>query len=272
MAEHDVKFLDDLQALADSIQPDTAFVNQLEGRLQAAQRDQRGRSARRLIFGANARKMLAIAASLVVVSAFLLSAPAIRSLAQDVLEYFRRGSSETITVPPVSAPTEDEAPLDVSVWLAGAVTVAEAEQMVGFTIALPVSLPEGYALAGAKAHPDGEGVRLEFWSPPGRGLTITEWGPGVDANANLSRWEEIPPSATVQIVSVNGARAEYVAGGWGAYPDATEALWMDDVPIRRLRWQVGDQTFEIVAMGGSYDGNPSYLGQADMIALAESTQ
>lgn len=269
MNEQDATVLNDLRQLADSIQPDAAFVDALEHQLA-----QHSTPRPRRLWSFPARHLLTLAASLALVSVVFLVSPTLQSLAQDLLQYFERDDNDTFPVVPASQEAID-APPDADLR-ADSISVAEAESQLGFDVLVPAKLPSGYSLIGAQLHAEQPFVSLIVAAPPGRALFFNQWRAGSALDVGQESWSKIAQSVTVHAVSINGAPGEYVEGGWAVFPGETEAQWLPDAPERRLRWQQGDMLFEIIAMGGSPasvgTAGYSYLGQAEIIALAEDMQ
>jgi hypothetical protein len=271
MNEQETHFLAQLQNLANSIHPDSEFVSRLEDQLL---RESRTPPERRLRFHFKLQQLVVLAATLMLISPALLVSPTLRSMAQDILDFFDRDDNDTFPVTPL-APEVVEAPSDIDAELVdSSVSVADAENILGFDILIPAELPSGYALVGAQPSPETSSASLIFSHPPGRALIINQWTVSSEVNDDSSTWGKIAQSANVQIVIIHGVRGEYVEGGWAIFPGADEAQWLPESPQRRLRWREGGMMFEITTMGGSGDdaGAPgySYVGQQEMIALAES--
>lgn len=213
------------------------------------------------------RRWLLVAASITLIVAAFLTVPPLRTLAQDVIDsLFNRadGDAKTNTYIAV-APDAEYDPYS---------SLEQAAAQTSFPVSTPTIMPDGYFFEGAVWDSDQSAIFLSYiYGGGGRSLQITE-----TTHAEIFR--EIGASTNIENVQIGDLTGEYVEGEWVVYDRpqgeagetvTEEATWNPTAPSRRLRWQHGDITYEIWALGGSED-DPAYIGKEAMIEIAESMQ
>ena len=214
--------------------------------------------------------ILALAAALVLL-------PQGRALAQSLWLFFNPAPAESFTVDPeltagdpaVEAGEPSNAPTAVAPSFAADVCGADltcqlnaAAEAAGLSVQqLPADVAN-LTWTYVQAFPDQGTVILGYMATGGGGLVLSQSRNDLPSAV----WEEVPADKAVA-VTVNGAPAEYVEGTFVLYPGAEEAVWSEDGPVQRLRWEADGVLYELQKMG-----DPPALAdmdQAALIALAE---
>jgi len=211
------------------------------------------------------RPRLAYAIALIIIAflAVALITPQGRSLAQSVLAFFTRTESTSFPLEPSQIiEGEPDAAAPTAAAPAPLISVAEAEDQLGFEIAELPFVPEGFNYLGARIY--GSAVNIEYETPnQGGHLTIQQSQEGY----NQSDWDQVPAEAIIP-VKIGELDGEFVRGTFVVYPDETSATWNPDTSMLRLRWEQDDVWFEIAKYGNVEA--IEYLDQAGLIKLAES--
>jgi hypothetical protein len=242
-----------LQALAEDLVP--ADVNLWP--TIAAQFTAPPRQPRRL------RLVSAALLTLLAALALTLATPQGRALAQAALQFFTRAPADLQTLalaPPATAAVVTPDPASM---LDAHLTVAEAAALAGFAVRQPAYLPAAFAFSGASYDPDGGRVRLFYVEPSGGALVLQQAAFTVAAECALCG--QVGASAAVQSVPVGSVSGEYVVGVWKLTDDGQ--VWEPDPYLQTLRWQEGQQAFELLFMGP-----PDSLSQTEMLAIAASVK
>jgi hypothetical protein len=203
--------------------------------------------------------------------------PPLRSFAQDVINrLFNRANADTQVIeinvgPPVSTVAPSIAETFGS--------IARAEAQTGIDIREPTLDLHPYQLTGVTVNYETETVWL-IYNAPGRYLSIAQRPAALGwLDAGI-----VGVSADIEAIRIetgNGTlTGEYVEGGWRvtAEPDQETAgdtmqetaVWTDESPQRRLRWQDAELLYEITAFGGGGDSPRRDLLRDDLIAIAAS--
>ena len=186
-----------------------------------------------------------------------------RAFAQSVLQFFLRAedttfplrSSQIITSDPDPSVPTTEPPVPLT-------SVAEAEARVGFGVAEPSFVLDGFNYLGARLY--GNAVSIEYEAQGGGGsLIIMQSQEGFIQ----SDWDKVPANAIIP-VKIGESDGEFTQGTFVVYAGETSATWNPDVPILRLRWLENDIWFAITKFGDVEA--IEYLDQAGLIELAES--
>jgi hypothetical protein len=132
----------------------------------------------------------------------------------------------------------------------------EAQQQAGYTIKQILPVPNNLSLIGARFDQDYKAVILLYHGDAfDLFLTQRQIGKGQDVFS-------IGQDATVQLAKVGSVQAEYVEGGWKALSTGTvsdtrtpenriniTAIWDGSLPQSTLRWQTGNMSYELRAVG-----------------------
>ena len=234
-----------------------------------------------------ARTLAMLVLALALVSTAVLLTPGGRVVAHQVLGFFARTeqvsfplSSEEMAAAQQTLPVEATAtPPETLMFFADACNsgepetaypcqIALAQEQAGMQLLLPDLESSGLyfsslafdtargsvqASFGYEGHPESD---HSVWIFQGEGTLPVE-----------SVWQSVPEQY-VYPVAVMGSPAEYVEGAFVTQPGATEAVWIEQGPMARLRWQQGPHWFEIVKLAQS--ATDTSANQAWMINLAES--
>lgn len=196
-----------------------------------------------------------------VLSALVVVTPQGRSLAQGLLLFFAPAEEASFPLTDsqmASAPEEESPTAEAPVPL---ITVAEAEEQVGFDAAELSFVPTGLTYLGVRVR--GDTINIEYETPGhGSHLIIAQSQDGY----RESDWDSVPRDHIVP-VTIGDLTGEFVQGTFVVYPEDTFATWNPDAAILRLRWQADGTWFEI-AKYGSVEA-VEYIDQDELIALAE---
>ncbi len=199
--------------------------------------------------------------------------PPLRALAQEMLAWVVRAPSDTMTnreldanVPPIEAYRFN-------------LTLAEAEQLVGFDAWELPTVPNGFQLQQIGAIPVEQMIVFSyatapFTDNPNEGLPpsfVLMQQPAARAASSMVRFP-VGASAVIKTVQIGDVTGQYIGGsGWcGANSDSeTQMQWCPNSGERMLRWQRGDWVFMLGASDRAdpYKEEPS-LTREQMIELA----
>jgi hypothetical protein len=203
--------------------------------------------------------------------------PPLRSLAQDVINrLFNRAEADTQVVEiNVGPPVSTVAPTTAETFR----SIARAEAQTGIDIREPQLDLHPYQLTGVTVNYEMETVWL-IYNAPGRYLSIAQRPAALGwLDAGI-----VGVSADIEAITIQAGdeflSGEYVEGGWrvAAEPEQETAgdtvqetaVWTDESPQRRLRWQDAALIYEITAFGGGGDIPRRDLLRDDLIAIAAS--
>jgi hypothetical protein len=195
--------------------------------------------------------------------AVALATPQGRSVAQSVLQFFRRAESTTFPLRPAQTVTGEAGSAGPTAEPpARPISVAEAEAQVGFRVAELSFVPEGFSYLGARLC--GDAVSIEY-ETQGRGghLIIMQSQEGF-----LQSGRDRVPAHAVVPVEIGGLDGEFARGTFVVYACETDATWNPDAPILRLCWVQDGAWFEVTKHGDVEA--IEHLDQAGLIELAES--
>lgn len=191
----------------------------------------------------------AFAALLVVVLALFLTPPG-RAIVEDVVR--RAGNilvRETANYPGQGNPTVTGS--------SETMTLAEARAEVGFSFAIPQSIPEGYTL-------DTDSVQVV--GSPGSQAVLVRWnrpdgkpGFGLRVEPSMPDVELIIGPESSETVTIGETPGLLIRGGWDA--DSEEWRWEDW--LRDLRWEQDGVTYTLSTWG-------DHLTDGELLAIAES--
>jgi len=213
----------------------------------------------------NRFRLAAALSVIIVLAALAFITPQGRALAQTVLRFFKPAASESFPIPDAQIPPEEILDAEATaIPPTGVISIAEAEQLIGFDIKEPPEIPAGFDFLGARVM--GHTVSLEYEAQGGGGnLIIAQSRAGfVETD---SEWSRVPTAAVIP-VQIGALEGEFAQGMFVVYGGDTSATWNPDASIWRLRWIDSGTWFEIAKYGDVYP--MEYLDQAALIALAES--
>jgi hypothetical protein len=159
---------------------------------------------------------------------------------------------------PVPAPTESNDPV-------GNLSIEEAEQLAGFNLRVPVSLPPGYRLDNVIYHPQTDEVAQFYgFHPYAAGEQfILHQRPSAPGDL-------VGQSATVEQMTVGGVSVEFVEGSWFGEAGAEAETWQTNSIHHTFRWQQGDFYFTLEILFDDADTwSPAYWNRDAMLALIE---
>lgn len=195
--------------------------------------------------------------------ALFFATPQGRSFAQSVLALFTRAESTTFPLAESQiVPAEPDQASPTAQPPAPLISVAEAEQQVGFNIAELSYVPEGFDYLGVRLY--GNNVNIEYQAQDGGGhLMIMQSQDGF----YQSDWDSVPVDAVIP-VKIGDMDGEFAQGTFVVYPEQTVATWNPDAAIMRLRWVNNGVWFEMTKYGDTH--TIEYLDSTELLKLAES--
>ena len=160
----------------------------------------------------------------------------------------------------VAAPAVESYPTDTPISPVAAgepvwnLTIEKAQELAGFEVQVPVSLPDGYRLDNVIYNP-GAGEVAQFY----------EFHPYSAGEMFILGQRLSPPAevigliATVEQLILGGIPVEYVKGGWfGASGSAVET-WHADAVFHTFHWQADEFYYTLVFMFDESDTwSPAY--------------
>ena len=184
--------------------------------------------------------------------------------ATGVAEYYRRA---TDAARGTEWPTETPEPIATRTYI----SIAEAEQLAGFTLWTPSCAPFSCVFRGANYYPETGAVELFYEldesSIPG-GFSLYQGRSQLDIcdSCNL-----IGASANVQIVQINDVTGEFVAGLWTGDPGNGQGwVWETYGAVNQLRWQEHDMFYVLhFRFMQVRPDHPDYW-RDDIVTVAES--
>jgi hypothetical protein len=142
--------------------------------------------------------------------------------------------------------------------------VKAAEAGAGFNAREFPDDPKGMKFSSAAYLPSTGEINMEFVANTGGGYLYLRQGI-YDFQAQVNDWGKVPADA-VERVTVNGQYAEFVSGGFVAYPNATEAVWEPGGWLR-LAWRDGSRWLILEKRGDPYP--IEWITKEQLIQLAE---
>ncbi|NLX09548.1 MAG: hypothetical protein GXY36_07820 [Chloroflexi bacterium] len=221
------------------------------------------------------RAWAATAAAVVLVLVAIFLSP-LRSLAQDIWQYFDQAEDGTMPVTQVAFAYET--------FTQSAYSLAPAQAETDFDI---LELPaEHFRIENvAFANPRREAVQIQYAArydtATGQphyqgifGVTLTQIQVG-DGPVELATYDTVPPEAEVEQVQVRGVAGEYVFGQWTIEdPSSQQTLtWTSDY-YHQLRWRDNGMFYKLVAATipqETPDISPEQMRDT-LLALAESLE
>jgi hypothetical protein len=200
----------------------------------------------------------------------ILATPWGQALAGDVLGFFIHKNDDVLAISAEEASRAGSHPIEIEQpthqYASAPLALESATAKLGFDVKEPDVIPDGFGFRGATAANKGVSLTYEF-SGGGHGRTlIIDQKLMTDSDSTA---KVVGASATIEEVQIGEVKGEYVEGDFVILPGATTATWNSDAPIRRLRWVNNGVLFQMTASGGSED-DYSYIGKAELIAIAES--
>jgi hypothetical protein len=200
-----------------------------------------------------------------------------RALAQEILHFFTRSSSDTFQVPTqaplkwveqtpgLPMPTMTSIPTEISETECGAYqtahcSVEQIRSKVKFTVKELAVIPEGMVFIGATDGPDGVFIHYDTpYQTDQSGAIILFERPWTD-DEDPTNWK-IGASAVVDKINIGSSTGEYVKGIFSYQDGDTEGKWDANADVQRLRWI--DQGVSILL---EYSG--MQLSKEEFISLA----
>lgn len=186
-----------------------------------------------------------------------------RALAQDILKFFFRGSSDSLTAPTLSAPVisqpdlpevnpdrilptaipQNSLPFQQACGnlISPHCVFSQVQSMVDFQLYQLSVLPENVQLVGVTGGP--QQVTSVYAGDGLNGMLRLQQEP---VPSGLKRQIIVAASADVEGAQVANKPAEYVDGGWfGVDTNDGQLGWHVDAGVKTLRWQAEDQVFTL---------------------------
>lgn len=212
--------------------------------------------------GTSIRRIMVSSLTLLAVIALLAATPRGRSFAEELIRFFTKGESDSVTEPTVIPLTE----------LTTYASIEDAEIAAGFVARTPANLPPGYELGTVQVDQTEQTIRITYLGPASQTPVMT---PLMTITQRKLPFDDlVGPSAEIEELTVGGERGEYIKGGW-MYVESSEPgqekefHWEETlVPAQSLRWKLDEFYFEISFVGS--DTQPGYLGKAALIRIGES--
>jgi len=208
--------------------------------------------------------VLGLLGLLAVLIAFYLTTPTGKALAQQILHFFTPAASDTLPPQIQMVTTPDSmgtATPDPASILDANLTVEEAERLAGYNVLEPAWLPESLTFTGATFDAESNTARVFYSLFESNGLVIRQQ-PLADAE-ECELCTEVGASAKIENVQIGETTGEYVAGVWKLTSEG--AVWESTPYLKRLRWQTGNMTFELMSMT-----QPDRLTKKELIKIAQS--
>jgi hypothetical protein len=197
---------------------------------------------------------LAIFGFVLIVAVFFMTPPG-QVIANGLLSFFFRTDSNVRALP-----TEPINPETTTYGL----NINEAENLAGFKILVPASLPEGYSLAEVIYDSQlRETIQVYKFEPyqAGEMFLLTQ--------QTSQPAEIVGQSAEVKEFIVGTTSVESVLGSWFAPLNSTTEEWSSDAPVHTFRWQE-DDFFYSIQFWVNDSFSPAYLSVEDRTAFLET--
>lgn len=233
------------------------------------------------------RKLVSIAAGLLLVMAVFWTASPLHTLAQEIINvFFSPIASETQTDTYV-APVGPTPSAPVTEWQPNSIESVEAQ--AGFIVKRPTVLPDGYVFDGAQYYADGQAVIHNYFFEPlnglARNLIIYQYPISADTGFAVGQ------DTVIETVQIGDLQGEYVVGWWDMVDETIitqndtektvelETTWNANLAFSTLRWQDGNMIYEMMFQaavnspeayqnGGAPD-KPGYLDRDMLITIAQ---
>ena len=210
------------------------------------------------------RRAAAIGVVLLIVLGISLLSPSLNTVAQRFTQFFLPSPDSHADW--AIAPLETSHPTERF-----NLTISEAEDLAGFKMVIPSSVPAGFVLKGAAFDALREAIILHY-TTDSKGLVLRISQQQIDSD-----YQAIGPEAVVEKVAVGRYGGEYVGGGWmipevesgldaTQSPNTPQVVWDENVNLQTLRWSDGEYLYEIILAGSSR--RPGYLDKDGLVALA----
>jgi hypothetical protein len=141
--------------------------------------------------------------------------------------------------------------------------ISKVEQQLGYGLKVFSEIPAGLTFSGIGVFPEKGIISIGYESKGGH-LTLKQ---GLGIFPEDGEFDQVP-SHEIQLVMIGEYPGEYVQGDFIVLAGETDATWVNDLSIQRLRWREDDRWFEI----GAYisPDKAEYLDMYALIRLAES--
>jgi len=208
----------------------------------------------------------ALAMGVLLILVITFATPSLDALANRIARFFTTSSGDKVTIQvPLDSLTNPEKRFNLS--------ISEAENIAGFNITTPGSIPDGFSFTGAEFSPEQRAITLQYETNTGFILRISQRPKGIV-------YQSISVNATVESVQIGSVMGEYVIGGWHSIQTPNDrsnngpiitldAVWNPEADFQFLLWQDNDIIFEII-FSGKDDELIHYLHKNDLILIAES--
>lgn len=223
---------------------------------------------------------VALSLTILALGIFFLATPPGKVLAQEIVNFFTRNSSNEQTIPPITA-TQELQPEDLAASpvtgqtvldegcgtaIAPRCNLEEVQAGTSFEIKDFASAPEGMTFSGATMISDG--VLLNFTGDYGELLLIEEI-----SSPNVSETWTVGKEATIQSTTVYQYLAEFVQGAWSSQGINRDILvWDESMPGRTLRWQADDIQFTLINFPMRGANGPIGYDMIQLRQIAEGLQ
>ncbi|MGJ3240328.1 MAG: hypothetical protein ACFE0Q_16595 [Anaerolineae bacterium] len=270
-----------LQTIHNENQPDPIFAEQLEQELRSIHSSIYLTEPIKPHSVSIVRRIVAIAASFLIVLGLFATVPPLRVVAQDIIGFFIAGEEtiETSVVIGGDASAEHN-PYSLS--------ISELQDQVAEMLYLPTYLPDGYVYDGGSYDLQQERSIITYRCSPLHSIGLT--AQPVDDMAQIMPYE-VGESANIIDVDIDGTYGQYVRGFWvlsvpnydsdAPAPDEpiqepAEAVWTNDSDHQMLWWHDANigLSFVLSTMSGSVHSEEQAsacdLDMADFVRIAES--
>ena len=206
----------------------------------------------------------------------LLFTPVGRAIADGIAKFFTTTERESFQVPEEiilsvtqhvpSNPLEQSSPRESISSNDVYEEIQRIENRVGYELKEFTDIPAGFNLSQITEFPEEGIISIVYKSE--HGDLILQQGLGEFPDPLPGFFDQVP-AGEVQSVDVNNNPGEYVRGYFFVYSGETNATWVSDPSIQRLRWREGDRWFELqlsINVGGH-----SFLDKEELNNLAASS-
>lgn len=234
----------------ESIQPNPAFAEALETQLRQMHAERYPAKRHNYL---NTHWQMAVA-SIVLVCIMVMALPPTRTFAVQMVEFFFRSASDTITVQEGDGFALE--PVEVN-------TVDEAEAIAGFEMNEWVN--ERYALRFVFA--DTGHINLVYEQIDDGFGSLVHVSQTLLERADTNAFDAIPPDVDIVTVTVNQNTAYYVEGYWFSYVEDGDSTfrWVDD-HYQQLQWMDDTYSYHLLI------ASDVVQSAEDAVMIAESLQ
>lgn len=230
-------------------------------------------------------RWIAAALLAVIVAGGFWASPALRALAQSVIDFFTPAETDTQSGSVYIGNTDPDAPGGVYVD-PFRLSLDDVVAGANFDVRLPSFMPDALHLKGALLSDDRERVEMIYECTAPWSLLIAQWH--VDQSMPLL---EVGASAVIEDVPIRDEVAQYVRGMWRYEVDPetmaqqsdkvgevpATRVWTNDSPWQWLAWREDGINFTITTAGFDMNApldepNPCLLTKADYVAIAQGLQ